>query len=402
MGVFQQQVKMKIKLSDEPTDCPFCGETKYYRYYIEKTLFEKEDLPYRGYCENCGKCTTPLEYQNIQEQIVADFSNDIKSLILQNSGGDYNNVEPLKMLKKGYVSAGLKENNLYKYLILHFNWLDVKMICNLYNISTHTVGDWNGAAVFYQYNEEDQRQAVKIIQYDNQTGHRITSNDNKDEAKDMLYQKPLLGERRYCLFGRHLLNRPDFKDKPICIVESEKTAIIATIIYREAIWMAAGSCYYLYNSKIDEGMSDRRIIIFPDVDVKYEPMYRMKNFERCINWYMIKNQLRDGNNVIISGFLENVLRDKCDGCPNNNICSSSPYYSPEFASFKDGEAKLESNPDLIHCPTDGPSYRGWDIADYILNTDSEQRASFYELEKPINEAYFERIKKIVNSIEKLR
>lgn len=64
-----------------------------------------------------------------------------------------------------------------------------------------------------------------------------------------------------CLFGLHLLNSD--KQKAIAIVESEKTAVIASIGFPEFIWMATGG---LINLKRDmmKPLTNRKIILFPD------------------------------------------------------------------------------------------------------------------------------------------
>ena len=290
------------------------------------------------------------------------------------------------------------------------------MICNIYGLATHKVGKWFGAAIFYQYNKDDQRQAVKIIQYDEKTGHRITGDDRKDEAKDLLYQKPLIEQGKYCLFGRHLLNRPDSQGKPVCIVESEKTAIIASIVYPEAIWMAAGSCYYLDYEKKIKDIEEREIILFPDVDGKYEPIDIDENtgVMRCINWYLINDNPRGLGlprlkHVSVSGFLEKFIEGKCKNCCQKEWCSSSPYFIPENAIIQNRRIgfELKNHPEikdipkvktkLISCP-----FRGWDLGDYIVY--SKQKGDsfieFKDLKEPVGEQLQKTINDITSELEK--
>lgn len=399
---------MRIKLSDTKTTCPFCGKEDFQPYSLENSY---EILPYRGYCSSCGACITPLEYQFAQDQIIADYSKDYSSRALKNAGIKNNEAVPVKMLKRKFITAGLNNNNLFNYLTTKFARNKVKRICNIYGIATHKVGTWLGAAIFCQYNQDDQCQAVKIIQY-NENGHRIKGDDLKDEGKDMLYQKPLSDKGKYCLFGRHLLNRPDSEGKPICIVESEKTAIIASIVYPEAIWMAAGSCYYLCDGKIDAGMRGRKIIIFPDADVKYEPIDidEVTGKIKCINWYLIKASpyglvLTNNKRISVSGFLESFLTDRCKECQNNKFCSSSPYYDVNEVPYTIENRKmgfmLNANPVITEIPkvvldrlTEvSCEFRGCDIGDYIMwcKQNNEDIVNFETLIEPIND---ERIKKI--------
>lgn len=404
---------MKYKLSKTKTICPFCGKEDFQPYCAENS---NEALPYQGYCSRCNSCITPLEYHFAQEQIIADYSNDYSSRALKNAGIKYDEAAPVKMLERKFITAGLIYNNLFKYLSTKFDRNEVKMICNIYGLATHKVGKWFGAAIFYQYNKDDQRQAVKIIQYDEKTGHRITGNDMKDENKDLLYQKPLIEQGKYCLFGRHLLNRPDSEGKPICIVESEKTAIIASIVYPEAIWMAAGSCYYLDYEKKIQDIENREIILFPDVDGKYEPIDIDENtgVMRCINWYLINDNphglgLPRLEQVSVSGFLEKFIEGKCKDCCQKEWCSSSPYFVPENAIIQNKKIgfKLKNHLEikdipkvktkLISCP-----FRGWDLGDYIVYS-KQKRENFIEfkdLKKPVGEQLQKTINDITSKLEK--
>jgi hypothetical protein len=64
-----------------------------------------------------------------------------------------------------------------------------------------------------------------------------------------------------CLFGEHLLRN---KNKPVAIVESEKTAIISSVYLPEFIWLAAGSLTNL-NSEKATVLKGRRVTLFPDI-----------------------------------------------------------------------------------------------------------------------------------------
>ena len=53
-------------------------------------------------------------------------------------------------------------------------------------------------------------------------------------------QLPENWELTKCLFGEHLLSAIDEKQKTVALVESEKTAIIASSIMPKYIWLATG------------------------------------------------------------------------------------------------------------------------------------------------------------------
>ena len=65
-----------------------------------------------------------------------------------------------------------------------------------------------------------------------------------------------------CLFGEHLLAKDT--DKPIGLVESEKTAIICAALMPQYTWIATGGKSQM-NSRLTV-LKDRIVIAFPDTD----------------------------------------------------------------------------------------------------------------------------------------
>lgn len=108
----------------------------------------------------------------------------------------------------------------------------------------------------------------KVMKYDPLTGHRIKDPTAKTPitwVHSLLKQRGVLPqewELTQCLFGEHLLKK--YPDKPVCLVESEKTAIICACINPECIWLATGGKGQL-NDRV-EALDGRTIIAFPDVD----------------------------------------------------------------------------------------------------------------------------------------
>lgn len=65
-----------------------------------------------------------------------------------------------------------------------------------------------------------------------------------------------------CLFGEHLLVD---NSKPVAIVESEKTAIIASLYLPEFIWLASGGLDQLNQQKCNV-LLGRDVVLFPDLE----------------------------------------------------------------------------------------------------------------------------------------
>lgn len=64
-----------------------------------------------------------------------------------------------------------------------------------------------------------------------------------------------------CFFGEHLLAD---KSKPVALVESEKSAIIASLYFPKFIWMAAGGKDGLKAEKFSV-LNGRTVVLFPDL-----------------------------------------------------------------------------------------------------------------------------------------
>ena len=77
-----------------------------------------------------------------------------------------------------------------------------------------------------------------------------------------------------CLFGQHLLETfpqplPKMEGpggrSPLCVVESEKTAIILSALFPQTLWLASGGLTMLNVAKLYP-LRDYRLILFPDTD----------------------------------------------------------------------------------------------------------------------------------------
>ena len=64
-----------------------------------------------------------------------------------------------------------------------------------------------------------------------------------------------------CLFGEHLLTD---QQTPVAIVESEKTAIIASGFIPEYVWLATGGMYNLNKDKL-RSLQSHKVVLYPDL-----------------------------------------------------------------------------------------------------------------------------------------
>jgi Domain of unknown function (DUF6371) len=124
----------------------------------------------------------------------------------------------------------------------------------------------SGAVIFWQIDTQGQVRTGKIMQYNPLTGKRIK---HQSGAIDWVHNKlkksgelPPDFNLQQCFFGEHLLTI--YPDKPVAIVESEKSAIIASTILPDFIWLAAGNLNGLSTEKA-KVLRGRNITFCPDL-----------------------------------------------------------------------------------------------------------------------------------------
>jgi hypothetical protein len=116
-----------------------------------------------------------------------------------------------------------------------------------------------GGTIFWQLDISGSIRSGKIIAYNEETGKR-----NKDTFPTWVHSKLKIGDfnLQQCLFGEHLLRK---ERKTVGIVESEKTAVIASIYLPDMLWLACGGKDGLSAKKM-QVLKGRKVILFPDAD----------------------------------------------------------------------------------------------------------------------------------------
>ncbi len=178
------------------------------------------------------------------------------------------------------------KNTFIGYLNGLFGEETTNKIIDTYKIGTSK--KWEGSTVFWQIDIEGNVRAGKIMQYDT-NGHRIKKPFNR-----ITWVHKVLNIDNYslkqCLFGEHLIKGNDL---PIAVVESEKTACIASIYLPQFIWLACGQLNGLNPEKC-ESLRGRTVFLFPD----------LKGFDK---WQKKANELQSqlqGTRFLVSDYLE--------------------------------------------------------------------------------------------------
>ena len=163
---------------------------------------------------------------------------------------------------RGAQGFPLESCSLFRWMAGLFGADRVREVWNRYGVTTDT---W-GRAVFWYIDKEGKILHDKRISY-GEDGHR-----KKDRPMTRQY-KVDEGYAGRCLFGENV-KRPT-PDTEICVVESEKTALIMACWDPGRKWVATGGKGYI--GLVEEGM-----ILFPDMDAV--DRWKKTGLEVCEWW----------------------------------------------------------------------------------------------------------------------
>lgn len=151
-------------------------------------------------------------------------------------------------------------NPYYKYLCSLFSESKVLEALKLYRVGTSRF--WNGAAIFWQTDLDGKVRSGKIMSCNPLTGKRISKPTPVISwAHKALQLKDF--NLKQVLFGLHLISEDS--SKVVCVVESEKTALIMSLFCPDYIWLSTGSLVQFNYERISP-LKGRQIIVYPDSD----------------------------------------------------------------------------------------------------------------------------------------
>lgn len=255
-------IKYKFRLEKSPKkkgNCPNCGARGEFRFYESVETGERVDEQF-GICErrnNCGYSLYPTSELSVFEV------RQPLSIIPE---------KPITYVEDSLVDSTFKDyeqNNLIQFFEKTFGFDKTQLIIHKYRIGTaqnngtifwhcDTNGNaWRGKKIVYKPNSHRRNKEIDA--------YYIPKNDENTNYK-------------VCLFGEHLLKvRPENndwhrltpleeKEMVVAIVESEKSAIVASIFYPEYVWLACGGANGLSVAKC-EVLRNKTVLLFNDFDL---------------------------------------------------------------------------------------------------------------------------------------
>jgi hypothetical protein len=250
--------------------CPQCKDSKksFVLYLDSETMLSVHSSV--GRCNRESKCGfhyPPKQF--FEDNNLPSERSAVKGRIVQKPAS-------VSFISHDILSGSLKmyeTNNFVHFLASRFGKEVVTEALGRYFIGTSK--HWPGATVFWQVDKLFRIRTGKIMLYNPITGRRV-----KEPFDCISWVHSALKLSGYtlkqCLFGEHLLTD---SSGPVAIVESEKTAVVASIFFPDLIWLATGGLSNLSAEKI-KVLSGRKVILFPDVKGFHKWDERMKEISR--------------------------------------------------------------------------------------------------------------------------
>jgi hypothetical protein len=272
--------------------CPECGQKQSFTLYLDGKTNEPIHCKV-GKCNRESKCGyhyTPKQFYNDNPSI----SIDTTSL-----NGCWDKSKPIvPLIPPGTIPFSFVErsvsykSNFVRFLCEILTDEQIQAIGENYALGATKTSE----VIFWQIDIQGKVRTGKIMQYNPDTGRRLK---HESGAIDWVHNKlkkigtlPEDFNLKQCFFGEHLLKL--YPEKTVAIVESEKSALIASAVFPDLVWLSAGNIHGLSIEKC-EVLRSRNTILFPDLnafDKWSEKAIHIKKVYNC--------------NITVSSLLEDI------------------------------------------------------------------------------------------------
>jgi hypothetical protein len=242
--------------------CPQCKTPHSFTRYIDGET-EQPIHPTVGKCNRVVKCGyhyTPKQYF-LDHPHIMDHNTTLQKTYTMHSSNTLTRPQP-SFIPFKYVKASASYNsNFVLFLCRFFSKEQIMQAVEDYAIGATKQKE----VIFWQMDIHGKFRTGKIMQYNPDTGKRVK---NQNDAINWVHALLKKTDTQFadfnlcqCYFGEHLLRL--YPHKPIAIVESEKTAVIASILLPDYNWLATGGLNGL-NIEKSRTLQGRTVVLYPD------------------------------------------------------------------------------------------------------------------------------------------
>ena len=265
--------------------CPACQKPHCFTRYLDTATGELLDDTY-GRCDhelNCGYHRSPYQDKLPKRLAAAPHYGQADTRLATGANHSLQfalpavHTIPTAILEASVQPGHYRANALAILLRKHFGLGDADELLRRFQLGTSAY--WPGGCVFWLIDEQGRVRGGQVVLYD-ETGHTVKINGYRHTcwmhtALTRRYQRLGMpvptwlinynntdGQKSPCLFGLPQLTTAPV-GQPIAIVESAKTAIIATYYMPEFLWLATMGLGNLTEARLCP-LKGRQIRLFPD------------------------------------------------------------------------------------------------------------------------------------------
>lgn len=322
-------------------------------------LFEQSDTGSSMY-NNTGSSMSNNEIRKERENrgntLVGGQPNQLNQTNKINQTGNLNYVEILQnkidCISPRYVISSKSYNsNFVEFLHNYFPREKIREAVDNYALGAASYK----RVIFWQIDNNDNVRTGKIMQYNPHTGKRVKNEKGGINWVHNIIKKRSAVFEHYnlcqCYFGEHLLNL--YPDKPVAIVEAEKTAVIGSMIYSDFIWLAAGNLHGL-NSPKSKVLRDRYVLLYPDAGCYEKWKAKLKKISSDVHCTMeisdvvekhaTEQQLEYGYDI--ADYIIDKIKEENETAETENGCVSRPEHNLDNTFENTPEEKKQPSPTL--------------------------------------------------------
>ena len=258
---YRYQLESKKLTGHQPCKltCPHCGKKKCFVRYVDTRngfSYVAENVGKCDHQHSCGYHYKPSEYHR-DNQWATEPSASMESYCKPVP------LPPFQPLPMEYVLRSHSPQSIF------WQWFttDVATRLGLAQEQLQRVFDdyfigatRKGSVIFWQIDHEGLVHGGHIMQY-RTDGHRDGYQGWTHIPLIRVGLLPPNWQLYQCLFGQHLL--PQRPDAHVCLVESEKTALVMAAHQPEYLWLATAGSGGLSPERV-RCLSGRRVTVFPD------------------------------------------------------------------------------------------------------------------------------------------
>ena len=223
-----------------------------------------------------------LSFPKACEWLVRDFSVTVTNTTLPNPTNHSNRTSALSPLPSALVTKSLSVNSEFCRSVVSTGYLSdaqMRQAAERYRLGASK----EGGVIFWEIDQRNQVRTGKIMYYQPDC-HRDKQHTPTWVHSVLQDNLPAGYTLQHCLFGLHLLGNTDHSDltdinscnschscsvKTICVVESEKTAVICSMVFPDAVWLSCGGLQ-MFKVELLAPLVGHKVILFPDTDEKGE------------------------------------------------------------------------------------------------------------------------------------